>query len=298
MKMPGHAPRALVAALVMHGSFALIPAGGAPYELIAASSINRSSASALGVFLLERATNVVAARSDHFIMIGPSRKDVAAAAEEAGMAYDRIRRVFPGDTGEQDPAWLVFVHDEALWAEMVRTHRLREDGLALQAGRELYFNHRSTNRPDRVFHEMVHLRLREVFGPDALPLWMEEGLAAHYGWRHAIEFHHRKGYVLRRDFPSMPADQFYALPELMDCADYPDDPLRARIFYRQTEVLVGLLAERMGRDGLAALATAMSVPGKDTPPIERFRRASGLDAAQEDAMVDEVRNRMMLPPQP
>jgi hypothetical protein len=318
------------------GPWLLTGVHGETYTLLHASRFDTASLSDIGrqVFALEQ--DSLFARSEHFYLLAPDRETLDTMAAEAEFAYERIRRIFRGEY-DAEPALLAMMRSSSTWDALASEHGLREDGLAVQTGRELYFKDDDAMqaRPDRLFHEIVHLRLRELHG-EALPLWLEEGLANHYGWRHAVDYNRLRGIELTREFPMLDERELFNLQDLLELRDYPESPARARIFYRQAEAMVRLLDERFSRSkmtrflemmrhnspalmdergdarSLSGSSSSSPVTTERGPPSDsritrpdlsddaseallRFRYASGLDNEAEAVMLEKLRDETLSP---
>jgi hypothetical protein len=263
-------------------------------ELIDRKSIDRSSISSLGRQLLKEDKEALVGRSANFILVAPTKKEIRTMADEAEFARDYMYKLFPGPDHPVDPALLFLVNRGDLWKKAVNRHKLREDGLAMQLGRELYFKDDSTQRqrPDRIAHEMVHLRLAELH-PQRVPLWLEEGLAGYYGWLCSVSYHGRNDVALMRSQPPLDEASLLSLDDLLAVKSYPADAERARTFYRQSEDLVGALALILEREQIPVFVSAMANPLEGETPRELFRRAAGLDNESEVKVIAEMRQRCL-----
>ncbi|MGA1193347.1 MAG: hypothetical protein ACO3ZG_03075 [Kiritimatiellia bacterium] len=260
----------------------LAGASGETYTLLHASRFDTGTLSDIGrqVFALE--PDSLFARNEHFYLLAPDRETLDAMAAESTFAYEGIRRIFRGEY-DAEPALLAMIRNSSTWDALASEHGLREDGLAVQTGRELYFKDDDAMRvrPDRIFHEIVHLRLRELHG-EALPLWLDEGLANHYGWFHAVEYNRLRGIELTREFPALEEQELFTLQDVLAMRDYPESPARAKIFYRQAEVMVRLLDERFSRGEMERF-------------VESFRQGSVLDKELEAVMMEKLREESLQP---
>lgn len=218
-------------------------------------------------------------RSDRFIALAKDVRGLSHLINEAEFALDRSVAWFDLPASSLPPGVLIGVDDESVWRRLVRRYGLRDDGLALKTGRELYFRGEAgeQQRPDRIAHEVVHFYLAETFA-NRLPLWLDEGLAGHYGWLAAAEYRDRTGITLSRHQPAMEAKQLLSLDNLLLLDEYPREPSAVQVFYRQTAELVGVLAERLGPEGMIRFVQALAASGAGTP--EAFREAAGLDETQ------------------
>ncbi len=186
------------------------------------------------------------AESDHFISYAATVHRAGEILEEAEFAYDRISAMLGvPDSGRR--SHLFVVDDPAVWTRMMKRYRLRPDSLAMHWRSEMFFKDdpEQNERPDRVAHEIVHHVLMRICG-ESIPLWLDEGLANHFGWEYARAFHALAGNKLVRTMPPVPPDDLMTLPQVLDCSRYPDHPAAVAAFYRQSEELVFALTERIG----------------------------------------------------
>lgn len=264
-------------------------AGGAR---MAVDAIPADRLSPVGRDFMARAKGVVCVSTEHVIACAATEAEASAAAAEAELARTWLLRLFPDPAPPAEPVLLMKVSDAELWRKLTLRHRLRDDGLALQLGRELYVkdDESQAKRPDRIFHEMVHIRLREVFG-ERLPLWAEEGLASHYGWIMAVEMLERQDVVLERVRPEAREEDLLSVADLLKVRDYPRDEQRARAFYRQSEALVATLVESLGRDGLRRLLAELALSDTSEQAMASFQRACGLVPGGEVAIIAGMRER-------
>jgi len=279
--------------------FSRLPAraGQAPeprpsYALIQRGDVPVSNYSALGREAIRRQpSGALIGRSDHFIAFAENLRDLSVLLEEAEFSHQYIGAKLGLSASTSTPALLMPVTDDKIWRRWTRTYGLRPDGLAMQIGRELYFKDdpAQKKRPDRIAHEVVHLRLSEAFGED-MPLWLEEGLAGYYGWLCAVAYSGRRDVVLVRNQPGLEEKLLYGLEDLLNMRRYPRGGEQARAFYRQSEELVGVLADRLGAPGMPRFVHAMC--GGETSRI-RFREAAGLDEQSEIDVIEAMRRRSM-----
>ena len=88
-----------------------------------------------------------------------------------------------------------------------------------------------------IFHETVHICLREATAGNPLPLWLEEGLAVHWGVVLALDYHNFHGASLRgAGSPLTDADRA-SLVAALAYGNYPDDPAAQTAFYRASRWL-------------------------------------------------------------
>jgi len=188
------------------------------------------------------------AESDRVIAHAASVAELAVMMEEAHHAWQVAGRQLALPE-PRSRVRLVPVYQAATWEQLGKEAGIRPDGLALQAGPDILLKQEAsqTSRLDRVAHELVHFRLREAYG-DALPLWLEEGLATSMGVSLARAFHDGQGILLAGTWPAAPAEALLEPDALLNLRDYPPSPGAAQAFGRQAAELVQLLRERIGAD--------------------------------------------------
>lgn len=264
-----------------------------PYTVRSQSEIDWDGISRLGCDVLRTTNTWVIGSSEHFLVFADSRPGVSAAVDEAENARRDIVKWLALDLPPGPQVILAFIN-EAVWGEMVTRQGLRNDGLALQQGNELYFRDKAgqDHRPDRVAHEVTHVVLNAAFGSH-IPLWLEEGLAGYCGWRSAVDVYQSRDMVIFREEPPLNAEDLYTLSHLLAIQHYPGDELAARVFYRQAAELVAALFERLGDADMAVFVHAMCTRHGD--PVRIFREASGLASDDEAAIVEKMRAQCLAP---
>lgn len=188
------------------------------------------------------------AESSRVVAHARSLDELAATMDEAHHAWHEAGR----ELNLREPAVrarVVYVYEGATWETLGREAGIRPDGLALQAGRDILLKVDDTmsNRLDRVAHEMVHFRLREVYG-DRLPLWLEEGLATLMGMSITRNYNNRLGRALAGAWPGVPVEGLLEPELLFNAAGYPPSPGAAQAFGRQAAELTAQVRDRIGLD--------------------------------------------------
>ncbi|HMO49604.1 MAG TPA: hypothetical protein PKE26_03215 [Kiritimatiellia bacterium] len=262
------------------------------YTLLVPEDVDFNGISDLGRRAVRNMSGLVIGRSENFVVFADSLRRVSQTVEEAEFAYRRIGQWLDLPATTSAPAWLVSVSDPGLWRTLTRRHGLRPDSLALQLNRELYLKDdpAQNRRPDRIAHEVVHLRLFDAWGP-GLPLWLDEGLAGHYGWLIAAEYQAGRQVVLYRNQPALSERHLLSFDDLLRMRRYPEGRDATRAFYRQAEALTGELADRLGPEGMGRLIRAMALPTDD--PRAALRAAAGLSASDEIELIDQLRIRSL-----
>jgi hypothetical protein len=258
--------------------------------LIEPEAIDRAGLSAIGRDVLRSSADWTVGRSDHFLVFAGSLREVSDTVAQLEFARTCGAARLGLDTDRTDPALVALVRDDRTWYRLMRGFGLRRDSLAMQVGRELFLKEDAAQarRPDRIAHEVMHLLLSDSFGR-SIPLWLDEGVAGHYGWLCAGEFAIGREAVLVRNQPALLPDQVLSLDALLNLRRYPDDEEAARAFYRQAEDLVATLADRLGDAGMVRFVHA--VCGHVGDRREGFRLAAGLDDTGWDEVEAEMRRR-------
>lgn len=245
------------------------------YTVIPPDELPREDLSPVARRLLRDPGTMVAGRSPAFHALAPNIRHLSLTLNEAEFAWTWMHRWIepPAATNR---ALIVLVADAVRWNDLVSGHGLRHDSLAMQLQRELYLKDDPAQnaRADRIAHEIVHLRLNDP-SRRPVPLWLEEGLAGHLGWRCALDYQATRRVRLFRTVPAVEPAHLLPLDRLLTVNDYPADPAAARAFYRQTEELVALVHEQQGDEGLRRLIDRSPSIGVD--PVAWFRETSGLN---------------------
>ena len=261
-----------------------------PFTLVEPESLALEARSAIAREVLRKTRGRTIGHSDHFLVVAGSLREVADTVRELEFARSYAADRLGLDTDRTDPALVVVVGDDRLWNRLMRGFGLRRDSLAMQVGRELYLKDdpEQKQRPDRIAHEVIHLLLADTFGART-PLWLDEGLAGHYGWLCATEFAIGQATVLYRNQPGFPGERMFPLDALLNMRRYPDDEDTARVFYRQADELTGVLADRLGEEGMRRFVH--TVGGTDGDPLAVFRAAARLDDAGMAEVEEAMRRR-------
>lgn len=263
-----------------------------PYRVVTPDELDLSRLSEIGRDMLKNPDDWLIGRSEHFLVFGKSRPHVSAAVDEAENVLIQASEWLGLAYASAEPPLLVFIQDERQWEKLVRLHGVRHDGLALQVDREMYFKDdpELRKRPDRVAHEVMHFLVAVNF-PSGLPLWLEEGLAIHYGWQSAVRMNQQRGLAIYRELPPLDDERMLDLESLAGLKRYPIGVEEARAFFIQSEELVAVLAGRLGPEGMANLVRELGV--RDGGSIEQIREAAGLDEEGLSAVEDEARRRCL-----
>lgn len=257
------------------------------YEIIPIDEINREEFSAIGRRVLKNSDHWIAGRSEHFYALGSNIRSVSAAVEEAEFAWTWLDTWLGSSNPPSRRALIAIIDEPGMWKTLVKKHGVRHDSLAMQVQQELYFKDDpgQSLRPDRIAHEVVHLRLGRD-GKVSIPLWLEEGLANYTGWRCAVEYNRTRGVTLYRNLPALDASRILPLASLLAQTDYPADPEAAKAFYRQSEEWVAALIEKFGREAFASLIEKAGVNRIDQPA--GLREALQTDEQTMDVLEQQV----------
>lgn len=212
-----------------------------------------------GTALRAMGRNAVHAESAHFVAHAASPAEFEEALREAEVAWAETSRVL-GLGAVKKKAHVFLLADREAWERVRRRSNWREDGRALIRGREVFVMAAAAAHPYRedIAHEVVHLCLRDAYG-DKLPLWLEEGLAAHLGWRITRGYHELRGKHLQRAPADIDPALFRPIDELAEVQEYPEDPAEGRAFYRQVEAWMSVVAARIGDEQLGRFVRAVAL---------------------------------------
>ncbi|HMP89439.1 MAG TPA: hypothetical protein PJ991_04520 [Kiritimatiellia bacterium] len=213
------------------------------YELVGPTPEEISRLSEIGRDVLRRADKWHVGRSDNFYVFAGTPSELTSMIGQAELAHRRIGQALMLETRSTNRAYVISVTNNRQWRRLVGRYGVRRDGLAMHIGRELYMkdDKDQARRPDRVAHEVIHLRLSDAFSGH-IPLWLDEGLAEYYGWLFAVEYHSRRDVLLFRNFPPLeerdliPSGKFFVMNE------YPLSEKNVKAFYRQADEMIGILS--------------------------------------------------------
>ncbi len=174
----------------------------------------------------------------------------AAMIEEADYAVIEISRRL-GVAAPTSTVHILLTPGVSTWTTLARAKGFRPDSLALNAGREILLRDdpEQSARPDRLAHELTHFVLRETFG-EGIPLWLDEGLAAHVGFAVSRAFRTARGRRMAGAWPGLSTAQMEPLEVLTSRTSLPDDAEEVRLFYRASEELVAWIEDRLGAAGM------------------------------------------------
>ena len=196
------------------------------------------------------------AESLHFIGFAYNLRDLEMLLRQAEYAYAEVNR-YLGITSGTGKTRIGLVQNDKLWDSLMRGEGLRPDGLAFQYQDEIYLKADEVQaaRPDRVAHEIVHVRLRSAY-PGGIPLWIDEGMANFLGWNIAEAYGRLQAKDLSRHLVAVDPGLVVGLNELASRNVYPDDPAAAQAYYRQTEELVRAVHEQLRDDRMKEFVAA------------------------------------------
>jgi len=259
-----------------------------PFKMVTPDEIDLSGISKIGRDVLKTPDDWLIGRSENFIVFGKKRPFISRSIDEAENALRQANEWLGLKNTAAGPSLLVFIDNEEQWKMLVRGHGIRNDGLAMQIENEMYFKDdpEQNKRPDRVAHEVFHFLLTRTF-PSGMPLWLEEGLAIHYGWASAVKMNEQRELIISRGQPAVDEKLLFSPEKLLSMKHYPVSEEQARVFFRQSEELVAVLAEKLGDAGMAQFIRTMSSGYGDA--LEKFRRFMGFSDGEEAAIFDEAR---------
>jgi hypothetical protein len=264
------------------------------YEVISNRAIRLESPSPIARRVLKNSDGLAAGRSAHFYALAPTIRSLSAAIEEAEFAWTWLDKWLEPAPVSNHRSLLAIVDDPKLWQSLVDRHGLRHDSLAMQIQQELYLkdDEGQAARPDRIAHEVVHLRLTSS-GESPLPLWLEEGFANYAGWRCAVAINHARGITLYRNLPALDESRILPLSSLMALTAYPADPEDAKVFYRQSEEWVAALVEVRGPEVMRTLVEKARSFKIDQP--DGLREALAMEKPELESLEQEVNRRCREP---
>lgn len=106
---------------------------------------------------------------------------------------------------------------------------------------------------DAICHEAVHAFCAVSLEPRP-PLWLEEGLAVHWGRQLAAELHRSRGLEVKERTLEITGPDY----DVTALTDYPTGPAQLQSFHARCAKQVGELEAATGPEGLPALVRAIS----------------------------------------
>jgi len=265
------------------------------FKMVSSAEIDLSGISSIGRDVLKDPDEWLIGRSANFIVFGKNRPMVSRAVDEAENALRQAEEWLGLKNPDAASSLLVFVGKEEQWNQLVHGHGIRHDGLSIQVGNEMYFKDdpEQNKRPDRVAHEVFHLLITRTF-PSGLPLWLEEGLAIHYGWKSAVRMNEQRELIIYREDPAVDEKLLVGFDKFLGIKQYPGSEEQARVFFRQSEELVAVLEERLGNENMARFVQAMSA-GDRGDARKSFVLAAGWSDEEAVAVFEEAGRRCQSP---
>lgn len=263
------------------------------FKVVTPEEVDLTGISKIGRDVLSDTDDWLIGRSENFIVFGHKRPLISRAVDEAENALRQAREWLGLTSNTTEPSLLVFIDLEDQWKMLVRGHGIRNDGLAMQIENEMYFKDdpEQNKRPDRVAHEVFHFLLARTF-PSGMPLWLEEGLAIHYGWASAVKMNDQRELIISRQQPALDEKLLVSPEKLLTMKHYPVTEEHGRAFFRQSEELVALLVEKLGDENMAQFVRCMSSGNGDA--LENFRRCAGFADGDERVIFDEARQHCLM----
>jgi hypothetical protein len=254
------------------------PAVAALFEVLPWTRVSDRQMSDFGRSVLRgRAREWAHAESERFVYHARSAERLRAVAVEAEWLHAELGRRL--DLPEPAVRGRIFIFDDmADWVRVMHAPRRREDGLAMQMGREIYVLRETSagNAYLSLPHEMVHFRLWQAYG-GGVPLWLEEGLAEYLAWELAYAYQETRGVQLYRERPPPPGEGF-TWAELRDMQTYPTEYEQNRLFYRQAEQGARHLVEQLGSEAVGGFIRQVLVRDGDVEAV--WEQDYGWDAEQ------------------
>ncbi len=210
------------------------------------------------------------AESDHLIIHAAQEPLLSESAHEAQWCLMEIGRWLDLPALEK-PVRVFVVKSSHDWARVMQAATHGGDGVAAHLAGEVFIR-RVPDEEKRyvdLAHELVHARLYLAFG-DRIPLWLDEGLAEYLGWRVAAAYYrqHRELHLVQEPAPVDEA-QWMTWEQFFELRDYPDDPERNRIFYRQSYQVIRFLVERLGEEHLGPFVRQVIAGGQSAEQLLR-----------------------------
>jgi len=261
------------------------------YRPVDRDSIRAESLSEIGRMVLDISGGVFGS-NQYVLAYAATHPELARLIKEAAYARIELDMLFgTNDASAGAAIFIASVGDDAVWHAIVQSHGLRRDGLAMRLGREIYFQSGDLpeNRPDRIMHEMVHVRLGDFY--PSIPHALDEGLASYLGWTFAARYQSGKNLSLVRRHPPLQEKDLYTLEELLTLRDYPRGKSRIHALYRQSELLIEQLVERGGMSGLKKIMNELAANPSD--PVATFRASSGMNGDEEQAIMDAIKVKVL-----
>ena len=200
------------------------------------------------------------AESAHVIAYSHQLRDLDVSISQAEFAFDELGRALPvAATGRK--AHIILIKNFVAWRALVENWGMRPDGNAFQQGKEIFLMATEAIHPTRIPHEVAHFRLRDSFRP--LPLWLEEGLALHYGWSIARDWSRERGQPITRRLDALEESHPLSLDAATALTEYPAGRPDCQSFYRYSEELVAAIGEEVTEAKMGEFVKAMQEPGAD-----------------------------------
>lgn len=279
-----------ISMLLTAGQLSMAAERWVPYQVIAEDELQLPDISVIGKRVLRNRGDWLIGKSEHFIVFTETRPELQNAIDEAENAYMRAAEWLNLDTEGMPISLLIFVRDLELWKKLMKGYGLRRDSLAMQIGRELYFKEVPVDerKPERISHEVIQLAMNLSFAP-RVPLWLDEGIASHFGWICGVEMFNTREKRISRSQHVLDESELLELDELFAIRKYPVDPQEAQAFYRQSEELVAVLSEMLDRSDFARFVHIMCDGSAGS--VDKFSKAAGLADGEPEAIVSKVRQR-------
>ncbi len=221
---------------------------------------------AAGLGCAAAARQLLASRPEAWLMVttGPLRfigRDSARLERAADMGdfFNRSATFLPDAARADAVATILLLEDEVQWRELAASADWRGDSRALQDGNELFFLWETNAAANayRLYHELAHWRFWTGYLARP-PLWLDEGLAAHWGWDLAQAYGRQSGGRPQRARAPAALRSLIRLDDLTAMKRLPVEPAAVTAFYRQAEELAAAIERRLGRARMGEFVARMT----------------------------------------
>jgi len=178
---------------------------------------------------------------------------------QSSYAWRGFNRLFEASL-DQEEMHLFVIGDKQLWEKCIHRYAQKIHAKAFSFNRNIfvYSMHEKGEYPSDISHEMMHILLHSKYSK-GIPLWLEEGLALHYGFEMTKDFQSLQGKGL-----SMIAYQGKsAKVDIFKQVSYPDAAEEVKTFYRQSRKAVGYLLHSLGEEAGLKLLDELAMHHED-----------------------------------
>lgn len=224
--------------------------------------------------LRDTATRVHAAPGAHVVVYAADPRTAAVMRDEADYALVEIaRRV--GVKTPTSTVHILLIPGTGSWDKLARQKGFRPDSLALNVGNEILLRDDPDQRmrADRLAHELVHVVLREAYGP-GIPLWLDEGLAGYLGFAVSRAYRAARGTRMGGAWPGVSTAGMESLDGLTSRTRLPEDTDSAMVVYRASEELVAWIEDRLGATRMRSFVAAVATGAPWRAELEKYLNGS------------------------